>query len=439
MAVKEKIKVVWLCHFSNQFVHERLHLRLNPLIRVIRKLFHRSLCTEVPEFANWITNGIKEFEKIEEVELHIVSPYPNLRSSIQEFTYKNIHYHFFLSEEYILSNFIYKNIFHLSSYSFKRNRRIISKVIKDIHPDIVHLFGAENPYYSLGILDVPNDIVTIAQLQTLLNDPSFEDYYSLSSEVYQYRANVEYKIIQQVDYIGTCAQKYRKIIRESLRPDGVLLNTNLFLGETIHKGPTEKIFDFVYFAANLSKGADLALEAFGRAFQQNPHITLDVIGGYDSAFKDKLDKIIRTYRINNAVTFEGLLPTHEDVITQIRKSHFALLPLRVDLTSGTIREAMSNGLPVITTDTGEMGTQKLNVKRLNALISPIGDHNALAVNIQKLLNDNQLAETLRENAIHTRLEVRSNKEIAQKYVTAYKACIDNNKNNTPLPKELTEI
>lgn len=439
MADNKKIKVVWLCHFSNPDIHERLQLRLNPVIRLVKKMFHQSISMEVPEFANWITNGIKEFEEIDDVELHIVSPYPNLKNSLQEFTYHNIHYHFFLSEEFILSNFLYKNIFHLSSYTFKRNRRIISEIIKSIQPEVVHLFGAENPYYSLGILDVPKYIVTIAQLQTLMNDPSFEDNYYSSSEVYQYRANVEYKIIQQVDYIGTCAKKYRKIIHESLRPDGILLNTNLFLGETIHKDQTEKIFDYVYYAANLSKGADLALEAFWRAFQQNSHITLDVIGGYDLDFKQAIDRIIFNYGIKDAVTFEGMLPTHDDVIAQIRKSRFALLPLRIDLTSGTIREAMANGLPVLTTDTGEMGTQRLNRKRQNVLLSPIGDHQALADNIQKLLTDSTLAETLRENAYQTLLDAESNKEIALRYVTAYKACIDNHRRNIPLPKEITEL
>jgi len=439
MAEKKKIKVVWLCHFSNSFVHERLHLRINPLIWVIRKLFRRSLSLEVPEFANWITNGIKEFEKIEEVELHIVSPYPNLKSSIQEFTYNNIHYHFFLSEEYMLFNFIYKNIFHLSSYSFSRNRRIISKIIKRIQPEVVHMFGAENPYYSLGILDVPKETVTIAQLQTLVNDPDFAANYDAGPEIYKYRANVEYEIIQSADYIGTCAQKFRKIIRDELNPKAVLLNTTLALQEDVYVERTEKKYDFVYFAVNIRKAADLALEAFGLAYQQHPIITLDIIGGCDTEYKQVLDGIIMKYGIKDAVTFEGILPTHDDVIAQIRKSRFALLPLRIDLTSGTIREAMSNGLPVITTDTGEMGTQKLNVSRLNALISPIGDHQALADNIQKLLNDDQLAETLRENAIQTRLEVQSNKEIAKWYVAVYKACIDNHKNNIPLPKEVTEL
>ena len=42
------------------------------------------------------------------------------------------------------------------------------------------------------------------------------------------------------------------------------------------------------------------------------------------------------FGIKDAVTFEGMLPTHDDVIAQIRKSRFALLPLRIDLTSGTI-------------------------------------------------------------------------------------------------------
>ena len=434
----KKIRLVWLCHFSNSFVHEKLELKYNPVIKMIRRLAHKSVSLDVPEFANWITNGIREFEKIDEVELHVISPYPHLKAKLQEFEENGVYYHFFRSEDDTVSTFLYKQIFHPQRYLYKRNGNMIQQIISRLQPQIVHLFGAENPDYAVGVLNVPKGIIKIAQLQTLLNDPAFSANMSVGSS-YKNRAEIEEVIISHVDYVATPAAKYREIIHRDMNPSAIILNTGLALKDPVVKEQCEKKFDFVYFAANISKAADLAIEAFALAHKTKPEITLDVIGGYADEYKSNLDSIIDKYGITEAVTFEGSLPTHDDVLRQIRLSRFALLPLKVDLTSGTIREAMSNGLPVVTTDTGELGTQKLNLKRQNVLISPIGDHQALASNMQRLLDDENLAETLRQNAYQTRLEVRSNEMTARRYVEAYKACIDHSKNGTPLPASITEV
>lgn len=433
------IKVVWLCHFSNPFVHEKLQLRINPIVEIVKKMFSMPVSLEVSEFANWITNGIAECERISEVELHIVSPYRHLRGLVQEFRENGVYYHFFHNEDDDFVPSISRRIFHKVNHEYRNNCRIIEEIINSIHPQIIHLFGAENPHYSLGVFGNYGNVITIAQLQTLMNDPEFKRNYPIDDESYYYRANIEKSIIRKTDYIGTKSAKYRQIIKNVINPDAIFLNTCLALTDPIVKDECEKFFDFVYFSANLNKAADLAIEAFGLAYQTNPNITLDVIGGYDNSYKEKLDEIINKYNIKNAVSFEGMLPTHKDVLDQIRKSRFALLPLRIDLTSGTIREAMSNGLPVITTDTGEMGTQKLNIERQNVLLSRIGDHQALADNILRIKADNQLAKLLRENSYLTRMEVGSNKDVALKYVMAYKACLEWQRNSITLPKEVTEI
>ena len=434
----KKIRVVWLCHFSNCEVHKRLDLHHGWLLGVLKRMTRRKVSTDVPEFAIWVTNGIKEFEKFEEVELHIVSPYPNLNSNIQEYTMNGIYYHFFKNEDDDAFKQVYRRVFKPHFWKYSENRKRIAYLIKKIRPDVVHLIGAENPDYSLGLLDVLHDIVTIAQLQTLLIDPDVKNH-NPHFPLYQYRTDVERKVIERADFIGTTASKFRTIILESIKPDALFLNTGLALTENVVKGEEKKEFDFVYFAAGLSKAADLALEAFGMVFKEKPNVTLDVIGGCDASFKRQLESIVEKYDMEDAVYFEGRLPTHDDVLRQIRKSKYALLPLRSDLVSGTIREAMSNGLPVLTTDTGELGTQTLNASSQCALISEIGNHQALADNMLRLLDDSELADTLRKNSYQKRATVRSNKETACIYVEAYKACLNNKKNAIPIPERLTKV
>ena len=434
----EKIRVVWLCHFSNSEVQSKLDLHHGWLLGILKRMARRSVSTAVSDFANWVTNGIKEFESIDDVELHVVSPYPNLRRNIQEFTLKGVHYHFFKNEDDDAFRLIYRQVFKPGFWKYSKNRRRISYLINKIHPDVVHLIGAENPFYSLALLDVPQSVVTIAQLQTLLidsdvknNNPHFKSY--------QYRTEVERKVLERADFIGTTALKFRTILWREIGPDVSILNTSLPLNSPVVKDEVEKTFDFVYFASSLSKAADLALEAFGIARQRHHGISLDVIGGYNATIEQQLKAIIEKYNMAGSVHFEGRLLTHDDVLQQIRKSRYALLPLRSDLISGTIREAMSNGLPVLTTDTGELGTQRLNLNSQCALISKTGDHQALADNMIRLMTDKSLADNLRDNAYRIRSAARSNEEVARGYVEAYKACLDYRINGTPIPEELTKI
>lgn len=456
----DKIKVAWICHFVNEIVNNKIELKFCFTEKLLRFFLHKQLKPDNPaDFGIWNTNAIKEFEKIQDVELHVISPYPYLGSIKKEFCHNNIYYHLFTDENKSLYNnflskigrhkfvnyspfkFLIRRMHKNKDVCFFKNRQVIFQIINKIRPDIVNLIGAENPYYSLALLDIPENIPTVVQLQTLMNDPDFLNNYPISKDSYQFRANIERQILKKANYIGTNSKKYRKIIINNINDKTIFINTKLPLTEKINAtiDKNEKKFDFVYFSLNINKAADLALEAFGIAYSKDPSIKLDIIGSCDLDYKKKLDYIIEYYDMKKAITFEGKLQTHEDVINQIRKARFALLPLRIDLTSGTIREAMANGLPVLTTDTGELGTQKLNLVRQNVLISNIGDHQALADNMLKLMTDESLAESLSKNAYQTTLERKSNEEVIRNNVVIYRACINNFKYNIQLPKEFSEI
>jgi len=95
---------------------------------------------------------------------------------------------------------------------------------------------------------------------------------------------------------------------------------------------------------------------------------------------------------------------------------------------------MANGLPVVSTITPE--TPNLNKKRESVLLSPAGDFSAMADNMLKLLNDENFAEKIRENACITASERVNNEQIIRKWIDAYRASIDNFKNGTPIPVHL---
>ena len=131
--------------------------------------------------------------------------------------------------------------------------------------------------------------------------------------------------------------------------------------------------------------------------------------------------------------FEGRLPTHDDVMNQLKKARFALLPLRPDLLPSTIREAMSVGCPVITTLTES--TPKLNAERETILICKPNDAIDISNKMCMLLSDEQFANHIRENAYLTVEERYDNRAIMRKTVDSYYAIYEHFHNNTPIPEK----
>lgn len=426
----EKMKVLWICHFSNTIVRSHMNNKIGGVEGFVRKILKKPCCCY--DFAQWNTNAIKEFEKFTDVvELHVISPSYTMRNSESVFVEKGIHYYFFKDECSGLKVFL--NAF-VTQKKYRKNRKYIVDKIKEIKPDLIHVIGAENPQYSLAALDVPRSIPVFVQLQTLMIDPEFKKNYPISEKSYFYRSGTERLVLERADYIGTPEKKFVSVMKNLLDHRGPILGTSLAVAESLDFSNCEKKFDFVYFALDISKAADYAIEAFSIASKQNPSITLDIVGDFSISLKSQLDARISEMGLQDKITFEGKLATHDDVINQIRKSRFALLPLKIDLISGTIREAMANGLPVVSTITPE--TPNLNKKRESVLLSPAGDYAAMAGNMLKLINEERFAGKIRENAFVTASERVNNEQIVRKWLDAYRACIDNFKHGTPITEHL---
>lgn len=418
------IRVAIVCTFSNQVIRERVHYSIPWWEKLGKKIIGKTN-NHAADLAIWITNAIHEFEKrTNDVDLHVIAP----ASFIDEdtaFDLNGIHYFIFKDEQKTLLGRLIKVLKLRKNNQFLNNRRRIKTHLNSIQPQLVHMIGAENPWYSLSLLDVPNNIPTILSLQTLLADKAFLKNYPISTERYNYLLSVEKRLLERASYIASGAEKYRNIVHE-MYPDAVVLPMSLPVGEEVNNEEEVKQYDFVYFARNISKAVEDAIYSFAIANKENPSIMLDIVGEYSVAEKEKLDKILDDKCIKKCVKFEGLLPTHEDVIKQIRKARFALLPLRVDLISSTIREAMANGLPVLTTDTGELGTQKLNEDVECALVTAIGDYESMAKNMIKIMCDHDLERKLRANGYLKAEKINSNAVVIDEWIKAYYYILSSN-------------
>lgn len=397
-----KIKVAWICQISNQQIRNKLKFyKYTPM--ALLRMFYGNIFQH--DCAKWNTNAIEEFEKFDDIELHIISPHLYI-SRLQEFSINNIHYHIFNSEDDNVIDVLKTRVLKKKRTNYNKNSKTINRLIERINPDIVQMIGAENPFYSESALLLSRKRPFIITLQTLMNDPDFLANYPITEESYNYRSEIERKIIVKADYIASKVLLFRKIIKDKIKPDAIFLDMNLAVGEKVMENNDDRSYDFVYFAADISKAVDYTIEVFALTKKKHPDITLLVVGGYSDSLMQQLKVRMRELDLGDEIKFIGRPNTHADVMKEIRKARFAVIPLKIDLISCTIRESMANGLPVVTTITPS--TPSLNRDRNCILLSEKYDYQAMADNMCLLLENPELVSELIENSTKTINEKYSN-------------------------------
>ena len=195
------IKVIWICGFSNSEIRSKLRIKKDRLEPIFKRIVHRDH-NSGSDIGIWITNGINEIKLRDDVELHIVSPVRDLENRKQEFEIDRIHYHFVRDENSGITHKIIRYLFSRNSSKFLKNRRNIRNIINQVRPDLVHVIGAENPYYSMALLDIPKEIPTILQLQALLVSLKGKVSGDLAAN-FEYKGEIEKELIKRADFVGT--------------------------------------------------------------------------------------------------------------------------------------------------------------------------------------------------------------------------------------------
>ena len=166
------------------------------------------------------------------------------------------------------------------------------------------------------------------------------------------------------------------------------------MGETIDKSIHKKKYDLIYFANDIAKAGEIVLRTMRDIVKLKPHVKLCVVGGCSNNFASSFYRLIRENALDKNVEYLGKLTTHQDVIDSVKSSRVALLPVKLDAVTGTMRGSMANGVPVVTTKT--WGTPSLNEKRKSAFIEELNDYSAMAADVLLLLDN----ETVYNEIMH---------------------------------------
>jgi glycosyltransferase involved in cell wall biosynthesis len=400
------MKVVWLCNFANQEMNE--HFKTSQL----------------NEFAPWINNLIELFRIRTEVDLHIVAPnvFNNTDCSFNKDT---INYHFYkripipYNNKYVRKIHTFLQIEHITNFFWIKRK--IANCIRKINPDIIHLHGAENPYYSAGILPLFDKFPVLTTVQGFIRNTA--DINSVIRKAIE----IEEIILKKSKHIGVRTDEMSKIAHR-INPDASLhfhyypITVPSVIKNNI--GNDEPI-DCLFFASvRKDKGIEDLLVAIHIVKKMYPDITLTVIGGTRNRYLSYLKKLCSELNIEDNVQFLGFLPTQEDIYRYALQAKICVLPTYHDIIPGTIIESMLLKLPVISYAVG--GIPELNRKGKTLILVEKQNINQLAEMIILLLNNADLRKTLAEKAYTLAHERVDKSNVVPDIINAYKSILKEN-------------
>ena len=423
------LRAALICHFSNPGVRDKLPLSKKTFENYIRRFLNKPK-NQVFDYAPWITNMISEFEKRNDIEIHIISPHRNLKKNKFSFKYNNLYYHFFRPDNDFTIIKLFRRIL-IKRPKYYYNRYLIKGFVKDIKPDVVNLIGAENPYYSIAGLDI-DKLPLLLTCQTVYTNPLWKKF---SGEVDQFRWDLELKLHQKIKYFCCSGLMHRDLVLHN-NPNAIVFYY------TFPKKHLEKInnvikkYDFVFFAARVTKvkGIEDTIQALALVKKEYSEVTLNIVGNCHINYKKYLDKMIEELNLKDSIEFTDYFPKQSDMHKHIQKAKYAVLPVKLDVISGTIIEAMILGFPVITYKT--TGTPYLNKYGEAVLISDIDDVNSLANNMLRIMKEPELVQKMLNNSKIFIEREYDNKANMDKLVNIYKAVYKHYYENEPIPKEL---
>jgi len=369
------MKIVWICHFSNSEIQD--------IIKPSRR---------IPDFAPWISNTIRVFENSQSVELHVISPHEFIPRT-REFMLGGVHYHFFNAHIPIWGRHwpAFFKFDYLTDYWL--NRFIIGRLVHRIKPDIIHLQGAENAYYSSSVFQFKGKYPIVINVQCFKLDRSLLTSFS---RVYRKRIRIENSILQGFKHFSIRTTKMEMELK-AFNPQAVTHWVRYKMA-AISPIKTEKEYDIVFYGQiNKTKGFEDLLEAVAVVKKRMPKIRLLVIGSPSPDYKLVISRIINELDIGENITWIGYMNSLQDVYKEVSKARISVLPSHVDIIPGTIIESMSLGLPVVSYKAGSI--PELNSEQENVLLVEIGDIKGLAHNILLLLADSDFATDMSRRGI----------------------------------------
>lgn len=380
------------------------------------------------DHAPWVRGIISFLETQNDIELHVFGPQIRLKKHLMEYESRGVKYHFCSSE---WTSFMRKTNNYKIWKKLQRVGSYARKVADQINPDLIVLSGAENPATSVAVL-FAEKYPRCCLCQTIYNNPERAKY----STPDKLKQELEKDIFSQLQFFGVYSKMHYDLLREMEPEATIFLFGYPAKGVLLKPSEVKKEYDFVNFALmhGSRKGTPDSIQALAIVKQKFPNVTLNIVGGCDENERLKLEQLVNELGLEDNVIFTPFFEKRSDLLLHVQKSRFAVLPCKLDHTSGTMTQSMQLGLPMVVYKT--TGTPAFNQEKECALIAEKEDVESLAQHMLTLMEHPEKAELLSRNARdYQKKIVEQKKHNGERLMAMFKSIIDNSRQGTPIPQE----
>jgi glycosyltransferase involved in cell wall biosynthesis len=395
-SIDKVLKIAWICHFTTAEIQD--------IIKPSKK---------TAQFAPWISNTIKVFEDNPNIELHVIAPHRYIANT-KHVLLRGVHYHFFNAGIPFWGRH-WPSFFEWDVISnYRHNKRTMKVIVDTIKPDVIHLQGAENAYYSSSILQFLGKYPVVVNIQMINPNFSFGN---------SRKALLRKKI---ADTILT-RFKHFSIRTETMKNELLSINPSATIHWVRYQVPIlqpcdcAKEYDVVFFGRiGPTKGIEDMLKAVSLYAKQYPGVSLCIIGSVNDDYRRTLEDIVAGSNVK--IDWKGQLFSLDEVHREVCKAKIAVLPSHYDIIPGTIIESMMLGIPVVSYKTGSI--PELNTEKESVLLVERGDIQGLAINIERLLCNEEFATELANTGRRIVLKRVSSSNILGQHMQCYHEAIE---------------
>ncbi|SCJ98231.1 Probable poly(glycerol-phosphate) alpha-glucosyltransferase [uncultured Clostridium sp.] len=302
------------------------------------------------------------------------------------------------------------------------NKKVINKVLryKKIIKKIRKLFKEEKPDIVLSMNYKLIPIIIMANI--FINIPIV---CSERSNPYIYPKNLTWRYVRRIlstvcdGYIFQTEKAKKKFPLKTQKKSVIIQNpisSQCELYKDSYIGDKNQIV--AVGRLNKVKGFDILIKAFSSIAYEIEDINLIIYG--EGPERNNLINLINDLKLYNRVILYG---KSTNVINEIKNSKMFILSSRNEGMPNSLMEAMSLGLPCISTKC-ELGPEELIENNINGLLVKVDDVEEMTRSILKLINDREFADTLSKNALKIR-ETNSLNKISIEYYTYFQRVIAN--------------
>ncbi|MBE5828308.1 MAG: glycosyltransferase family 4 protein [Butyrivibrio sp.] len=264
--------------------------------------------------------------------------------------------------------------------------RYLKEFVKEYKPDVLVAFAHRANYRALMAAGNSNIPVVIS---IRINPIGYYDAFSDSVQIrwlFPKAAGCVYQTKEQKDFFKPYLQDNSRIIMNPVNPK--------YFGNPL---PEVREKAVVHHARLVDfKNQPMLVRAFLKVHKKHPDYVLRIYGpDSGDGTKEILEKLIKD---NQAEGYVLLMGGSNSLEKEIPKGEVYAYSSDYEGMPNSLLEAMAMGMPVVSTDCPCGGPREVIRDGENGFLIPVGDEDALADRICRLIEDKELARRFGENA-----------------------------------------